>query len=150
MNHRRVYTEYLQGGPFDYQYQEMGAMRFPKNMTWLATNETIPLNDHKLVFQLADTLNEMNKDNGNYTIDFIRFIQTSPNMLYYYNGIRKDDGTVPTVSEVAANDSLTLPTIPDPEVDQLKADLREITSDPELMRDMALNMFKAYKDFMGK
>ena len=125
-------------------------MRIPKNMTWLSTNETIPLNDHKLVFQLADTLNEMNKGNNNYTIDFIRFIQTSPNMLHYYDGIRKGDGTVPTVSEVAANDSLTLPTIPDPVVDQLKAELGKITSDTELMRDMALNMFKAYKDFMSE
>jgi len=67
----RVHTAYLNGTTRDdYQYQEMGPMRFPVSLT--LDNETVEINDHKMVFQLAATLNEMNGGNDtDYGVNFI-------------------------------------------------------------------------------
>jgi hypothetical protein len=46
--------------PDEYQYQEMGPMRFPVTVKYADTNETLEIQDHKMVFQLGDKLNELN------------------------------------------------------------------------------------------
>ena len=68
----RVHTAYLNGTTRDdYQYQEMGPMRFPVSLT--RGNETVDIQDHKMVFQLADVLNEMNGGNtSDYAVNFIK------------------------------------------------------------------------------
>ena len=67
----RVHTAYLDGTtPDQYQYQEMGPMRFPVSMT--LGNETVEINDHKMVFQLAATLNEINGNSSEYAVNFIK------------------------------------------------------------------------------
>jgi hypothetical protein len=49
----------------------MGPMRFPVSLT--LDNETIEINDHKMVFQLAATLNEKNGGNDtDYAVNFIK------------------------------------------------------------------------------
>lgn len=46
-------------------------MRFPVSLT--LDNETVEINDHKMVFQLADTVNEMNGGNtSDYAVNFIK------------------------------------------------------------------------------
>ncbi|KAK7729535.1 hypothetical protein SLS57_002022 [Botryosphaeria dothidea] len=76
----RVHTAYLNGSaPEDYQYQEMGPMRFPVSLTNTTTNDTIQIMDHRMVFQLADTLNEMNSHDPAWSVDFIKWIQSSTN-----------------------------------------------------------------------
>ena len=59
----RIRTKYLNNtSPDQYQYQEMGPMRFPVSITYAETNETFDIQDHKMVFQLADVLNKMNAE----------------------------------------------------------------------------------------
>lgn len=48
----------------------MGPMRFPVDLT--LGNETVEINDHKMVFQLADVLNEMNGNSSEYMVNFIK------------------------------------------------------------------------------
>lgn len=50
-------------------------MRFPVETFYPDTNETIQINDHKMVFQLADTLNKMNKKRPDYKVNFIKYIR---------------------------------------------------------------------------
>lgn len=52
----------------------MGPMRFPVDIYYADTNETIPINDHKMVFQLAETLNKMNKNKHGYDVNFIKYV----------------------------------------------------------------------------
>ncbi|KAK2739761.1 hypothetical protein FQN57_006458 [Myotisia sp. PD_48] len=143
----RIKTHYFEKKR-PWQYQEMGAMRFPKEVFYKTKNETMPMNDQKLVFQLADTLNRMNGNSKEHKIEFIPFVQANPNALYYVNGIRKPNGEPPTFHEYSTNSSYRLTFPPDPAVDAARKKLEEITNDPEVLGDMALNMFKAHKDWM--
>lgn len=60
----RVHTSYLNGTtPDQYQYQEMGPMRFPVEIKDPESNETLEIKDHRMVFQLAGVLNELNGHN---------------------------------------------------------------------------------------
>ena len=145
---RRVHTAYLEGGPSDYQYQDMGPMRFPEKIENAELNLTIPVNDMKLTFQLADVMNELNRGNGNFTVKFIPWIQTSPNGLSYYNGVRKPDGTVPTVTETQADSNLTAQLAVDPLVANATAQITEIACNPDNVPAVATNVFTAYKKFV--
>jgi hypothetical protein len=128
----------------------MGAMRFPESITYPGKNETLQVNDHRLVFQLADELNKLNNNNQNFSIDFIPWLQRSPNGLSYMSGIRKPDGTAPTVTEVKNDPSLAPPTPEtDPALKDLQKELTNILGNPELMADMATNMYAAHKSFIG-
>ncbi|KAG2177779.1 hypothetical protein INT43_003026 [Umbelopsis isabellina] len=97
----RVHTHYF-GKPNDYHYQEMGPMRFP--VEWVYQNKTLPVKDHKIVFQLADELNAKNKKKDH--VEFIEWFQSNPNNLRYFNGVRLPDGRVPTVTDIANDPSL--------------------------------------------
>jgi hypothetical protein len=127
----------------------MGAMRFPQNVTFQASNETLPINDQRLVFEIAAEINEINKGKEELQVKFIPWIQNDPNGLYYFNGIRKPDGTVPTLTEIATDPSLTLPAEENPAADVIEAQIANLTNNHDLLRQMALNMPKAYKEFMG-
>jgi len=71
----RVHTSYLNGSkPDQYQYQEMGPMRFPVSITY-PNNDTIQILDHRMVFQLADVLNKQNGGDPEYAVNFIKWIQ---------------------------------------------------------------------------
>ncbi|KAJ9123058.1 hypothetical protein QFC22_001247 [Naganishia vaughanmartiniae] len=100
----RLHTSYLNGTkPEDYQYQEMGPMRFPVSLTYAGTNETLEIQDHKLVFQVADVLNGMNKDKDPaLQVNFIPWIQSNPNTYNYVGGLRNADGTTPRRSQYPA------------------------------------------------
>jgi monoamine oxidase len=74
----RIYTSYLNGTqPGEYQYQEMGPMRFPVKIK--RGNETYPIKDHQMVFQLADALNKRNGNASDLAVNFIKWIENSPN-----------------------------------------------------------------------
>jgi hypothetical protein len=51
-------------------------MRFPVETFYPDTNETIQINDHKMVFQLADALNKMNKKRPDYKVNFIKYVRS--------------------------------------------------------------------------
>ncbi|KAL8790941.1 MAG: hypothetical protein Q9213_000366 [Squamulea squamosa] len=145
----RVHTAYLEGGPYDYQYQEMGPMRFPVSIQYTGTNETIPINDMKLVFQLADIMNQLNEGQKNYTVEFIPWIQESPNGLHYFSGLKNADGLPPTAKEVKSNPKLALPVPADPIVGNITDLISDIACSPKTMAAAAKNVFTAYKAFIN-
>ncbi|KAL8760740.1 MAG: hypothetical protein Q9184_003098, partial [Pyrenodesmia sp. 2 TL-2023] len=144
----RVQTAYLEGGPSDYQYQEMGPMRFPESIQYTGSNETLPGNDMKLVFQLADVMNQLNEGNKNYTVRFIPWIQESPNGLYYFNGFKQANGLPPTVTEIEDNQSLTGGIPVDPQVGNVTDLVFGIGCNPNTTAVAAKNVFTAYKSFV--
>lgn len=148
MTNRRVHTAYLEGGPSDYQYQEMGPMRFPESIQYAGSNETIPLNDMKLVFQLADIMNQLNEGQSNYTVNFIPWIQESPNGLVYLNGFKQANGLPPTVADIDTSQNSTTQPPVDPTVGNITDAITELSCTPELMEAAGRNVFTAYKAFV--
>ena len=72
-----MHTAYLEGGPSDYQYMEMGPMRFPETIQLAGSNETLPINDMKLVFQLGEIMNQLNNGHPNFTVKFTPWVCVS-------------------------------------------------------------------------
>ncbi|OTB15163.1 hypothetical protein K445DRAFT_124185 [Daldinia sp. EC12] len=142
----RVHTEYLSGGPFDYSYQEMGPMRFPESIEY--SNVTYNITDHQMVFQLAREMNTLNNYDKNFSVDFIPWIQSNPNGLYYHNGIKLDTGLPPTVAQTKANTSLVISYPMDPSTKTLSDKIDAITSNETFMIELASNTFKAHRDFL--
>ena len=124
-------------------------MRFPESITNTETNETLPVNDMKLVFQLADVMNQLNTGDANFTINFIPWIQNSPNGLYYYNGFKKSNGLPPTITEISNNENLTVQAPVDPLVTNVTDLVEELTCSPEVMARTARNVFTAHKAWLN-
>ncbi|KAL8957799.1 MAG: hypothetical protein Q9193_005021 [Seirophora villosa] len=139
---------YLEGGPSDYQYQDMGPQRFPESIQYAGSNETIPVNDMKLVFQLGDIMNQLNDGDANATVKFIPWIQTSPNGLSYFSGFKKANGLPPTVTESEATENLTSQSQVNPVVGNITDQIAAIGCEPETMAAAAKNVFTAHKTFI--
>jgi monoamine oxidase len=90
----RMMTAHLNGSSLkDRQYHEMGPMRFPYEITDPDTIKTYQIQDAKMVFQLADVLNEMNADKDEkLQIEFITWIQKANNTPITTTA-RRPDGT---------------------------------------------------------
>ena len=150
---RRIRTHHF-AGPNDYEYQEMGPMRFPEEVIY--KNETLPINDHKLVFDLASYLNNMNHNDTRYRVDWIPWYQTNANgnNLVYMGGIRKADGSVPTQNDIDADPSLKYTVDNGAEMTAEVASIKAFEdatfySDEELMA-VANNMFEAHSQFISE
>ncbi|KAF4625891.1 hypothetical protein G7Y89_g12271 [Cudoniella acicularis] len=105
----RVHTSYLNGTkPDQYQYQEMGPMRFPVSITYSNTNETFDISDHKMVFQLVGAINNLNGNDSALMVNSIQqfsWIQSSPNAPAT-TSFRLPDGTVPSTADLTADPTL--------------------------------------------
>ncbi|KAL2870559.1 flavin monoamine oxidase family protein [Aspergillus lucknowensis] len=146
----RIRTQYLNGtSPEQYQYQEMGPMRFPVSITYAEQNETLEIQDHKMVFQLADTLNKLNrKRNPELKVEFIQFVQQSLNVPASAGGNRLANGRIPTAGEVAADPGLvyTAASPNDTLVEEAEAAYENYIKDDELsMKQFATNVYRAHK-----
>jgi hypothetical protein len=146
----RMMTAYLNGSsPEDGQYHEMGPMRFPYEITDPDTNETYPIQDMKMVFQLAEVLNEMNagKDKK-LQIEFIPWIQKANNTPITTTA-RRPDGTFPGQTEIAENPDYAAvvgysnETAAEEAIQALE-DVKGLT--PERIKFYALNVFRAHKE----
>lgn len=146
----RVHTTYLNGSkPEDYQYQEMGPMRFPVSISDPDTNETLQIMDHRMVFQLADELNKQNGNDSSLAVNFIKWIQSSPGVPSSTSK-RRPDGTVPSVAEVSddpayatnLNATYSNATL----VAQAKGAIEEWSDlDHDKIASIATNVFRAHK-----
>lgn len=143
----RVRTEYLSGGPFDYSYQEMGAMRFPSTIDF--GDDTFNVTDHQMVFQLAEEMNSLNSHDSNLSVDFIPWLQQSDNGFHYYDGIRVGTGLPPTLGQIAEDPSLTIDLPLDESTKSTQAQLQAILANATLLVEVATNMHRAHKDFLG-
>jgi monoamine oxidase len=146
----RIRTKYLNNtSPDQYQYQEMGPMRFPVSITYADTNETLEIQDHRMVFQLAGVLNEMNKHKPELQVNFIPWIQSSPNVPAASGGNRLPNGQIPSAAQVAANSSLvyTAASSNATAVAEAESDYEGYTTlnDRETLRKIATNMYQAHK-----
>ncbi|ORY16017.1 hypothetical protein BCR34DRAFT_584715 [Clohesyomyces aquaticus] len=151
----RIRTKYLANStPEEYQYQEMGPMRFPVSVKYADTNETFDIEDHKMVFQLGATLNEMNKQDPKVAVKFIPWIQSSPNLPANSNGYRLPNGRIPSAAQIAANSSLRYhaAAASNPEAAEHASEEIEkfIGLTPELMRNVSRNVFQAHKEATEK
>ncbi|KAF2250325.1 hypothetical protein BU26DRAFT_300010 [Trematosphaeria pertusa] len=151
----RIRTKYLAGTtPDEYQYQEMGPMRFPVSVKYADTNETLDIQDHKMVFQLGATLNEMNGNDSELAVNFIPWIQSSPNVPANSNGYRLPNGRIPSASQIKANSSLRLPAAapsdPDAAEQAEEASNAFLGDTPEEMRNISINIYKAHKEAIEK
>lgn len=151
----RVRTKYLAGSrPEDYQYQEMGPMRFPVAIRYADTNETLEIQDHKMVFQLAETLNKLNGNNSDLAVRFIRWIQSSPNTPTNSRGGRLVNGLIPSAAQVRANSSLVGPAQTPPDAAAVNAASDNFTSFIDLSRErvasLANNVYKAHKEAIAR
>lgn len=127
----------------------MGPMRFPYQ--WISSsNETFNISDHQLVFQLAAEMNEINNHAANWSVDFIPWLQSSANGLYYYDGIRTATGLPPTSVQVSANSSLSLQTSYDASTLALEEQVAAVASSDDIYKEIATNMFAAHREFTGK
>ncbi|KAL2816054.1 flavin-containing amine oxidoreductase-domain containing protein [Aspergillus cavernicola] len=147
----RIRTKYLNGTtPEEYQYQEMGPMRFPVSITYAEQNETLEIQDHKMVFQLADTLNKMNAaGHPELEVDFIPFVQQSDNVPAPAGGNRLADGRIPTAGEVSAQPGLvyTAGSPNETRTDEAEAAYEAYTyrDDRVSAKSVAENLFRAHK-----
>ncbi|KAI4911455.1 uncharacterized protein J4E92_010268 [Alternaria infectoria] len=153
----RIRTKYLAGStPEQYQYQEMGPMRFPVSITYPDQNETLEINDHKMVFQLGDVLNQMNGGNtSDLAVNFINWIQSSPNLPANSNGYRLPNGRIPSAAQIKSNaTAYTLPAAEGPDeeaVEKAEEAYEEFVGyTPEVEREIATNVFKAHKNAVDK
>ncbi|OJZ80069.1 hypothetical protein ASPFODRAFT_54094 [Aspergillus luchuensis CBS 106.47] len=152
----RIRTRYLNHSrPDQYQYQEMGPMRFPMNITYADTNETLQIQDHRMVLQLADVLNQRNADtHPELQVNFIPFIQHNPNVPADTGGVRLPNGRIPTLAQVKANSSLsyTAPPSNATAVAVAKAQYKQYTQidQSSTIREVARNMYSAHKAAIEK
>ncbi|PSN75214.1 hypothetical protein BS50DRAFT_478236 [Corynespora cassiicola Philippines] len=151
----RIRTKYLAGTtPDQYQYQEMGPMRFPVSVKYPDTNETLDIQDHKMVFQLADVLNQMNGNATDLAVNFIPWIQSSPNVPANSNGFRLPNGRIPSAAQIQANSSYRLAAAEssDPEAAEMAEEEYEsfIDATNERLRNVSQNIYKAHKEAIEK
>jgi monoamine oxidase len=146
----RIRTAYLNGtSPEDGQYHELGPMRYPFEITDTETNETFPIMDQRMVFQLIDVMNEINAGNDTLHVKLIDWIQSSPNTPVQSN-FRRPDGTFPSKTDVATDPEYEAPpTVYGNETAAAIAiealdEFKGLT--PEHIRLSATNIFKAYKE----
>ncbi|KAI4641437.1 uncharacterized protein J4E78_010409 [Alternaria triticimaculans] len=144
----RIRTAYLNGtSPDEGQYHELGPMRFPYEITDSETNETFPFNDQRMIFQLADVLNELNADKEELHVKFIEWIQSSPNTPAD-SPFRRPDGTIPSKTEIATDPAYknTIAYGNATAVEEANAALEDFKGlDAERVKMYATNIFKAYK-----
>lgn len=129
-------------------------MRFPESIK-VSPNLTLPINDQKLVFSLGAHLNKLNNNNPKYKVDFIPWLQRSPNGngLVYMGGKRKPDGTVPTQKEILENPELAYK-VDDgakmtAELTGIQAKITAKFFNNDTIKAVAENMYKAHKQFIG-
>ncbi|KAF1999220.1 hypothetical protein P154DRAFT_523440 [Amniculicola lignicola CBS 123094] len=151
----RIRTKYLAGTtPDQYQYQEMGPMRFPVSVTYADTNETLDIQDHKMVFQLGDVLNAMNGNASDLAVKFIPWIQSSPNVPANSNGFRLPNGRIPSAAQIRANSSYRYPAAnasnPEEAAFALEAVEELLDESPERLRNASQNIFAAHKEAIAK
>ncbi|KKY16114.1 putative l-amino acid oxidase [Diplodia seriata] len=143
----RFRTRYVGGTD---EWAEMGPMRLPYSVTY-KDGETLEYTDHRMVWQLADTLNAMNGNSSEWKVDFIPWIQHHPNELLALGTGRHPDGSIPTRAEIAANSSLGKPAPLDTqEYDETKQKMDGILKGKEALKSIQRDVWRAHKQAMDQ
>ncbi|KAL0262022.1 hypothetical protein SLS55_003457 [Diplodia seriata] len=143
----RFRTRYVGGTD---EWAEMGPMRLPYSVTY-KDGETLEYTDHRMVWQLADTLNAMNGNSSEWKVDFIPWIQHHPNELLALGTGRHPDGSIPTRAEIAANSGLGKPAPLDTqEYDETKQKMDGILKRKEALKSIQRDVWRAHKQAMDQ
>ncbi|KAK2616445.1 hypothetical protein QQS21_000687 [Conoideocrella luteorostrata] len=146
----RVHTEYLTGGPDDYSYQELGAMRLPVDYVDPESKKKYNISDTQLVFELIREMNKLNKDSADFKIELIDWIESDDNGLQYFGGIRLPNGLPPTVKQVADDPDLSPDAENDAETKATEKKLEDSLPGDEFLLQMAKSMYKAHREWNDK
>lgn len=122
----------------------------PVSIEYKDTGESLAIKDHQMVFQLAEVLNNWNAEkNPELKVEFIKWIQSSPNTPANSRGGRLPDGRIPAASDIAADPSLrgpgqTAPNATEAEIGQ-KAWAEHLGITDEVIRNLAVDMYGEHK-----
>ncbi|OJD38887.1 l-amino-acid oxidase [Diplodia corticola] len=143
----RFRTRYVGGTD---EWAEMGPMRLPHSVTY-KDGETLEYTDHRMVWQLADTLNDMNRNSSEWKVDFIPWIQHHPNELLALGTGRHPDGSIPTRADIEADPSLGKPAPPEPqEYDDTKQQMDRILKRKDSLKAVQRDVWRAHKQAMDQ
>lgn len=145
----RLRTIYVGGTQ---ERREMGAMRLPYRVTYKDDNETIEYSDHAMTFQLAEWLNDINQDNRtDLNIDFIPWMQHSPNELLALGTGRHPDGSIPTRADIASNSSLGKPApLTTQEYKDVKARMDSILMNKNTLKEIQRDVWRVHDRIMAE
>ncbi|KAL4795143.1 hypothetical protein BDV19DRAFT_399008 [Aspergillus venezuelensis] len=133
------------------EWAEMGPMRLPYSVTYKDDNETLRYTDHELTFQMAETLNNMNKNDSRWKIDFIPWIQHHPNELIAQGTRRHPDGRIPTRAEIEGDPSLNeAADMSTAEYNNTQGDMDRILKNEETLKSLQRNVWLAHKTAMDE
>ncbi|KAG5986526.1 hypothetical protein E4U43_005473, partial [Claviceps pusilla] len=144
----RIHTAYLTGGPSNYSYQDLGAMKIPLDYTDPESGNTMNISDFQLVYQLIEEMNRLNADNETLRLDVTPWIEDSDNGLQYFGEFRMPSGLPPTVRQVRENASLSRPEPMDAETTALTRKLNQTLPGRKFMVKMATSMYKAHREWI--
>ncbi|KAL3469551.1 hypothetical protein BJX99DRAFT_268120 [Aspergillus californicus] len=144
----RFRTRYVAGTD---EWAEMGPMRLPYSVTYRDDNETLRYTDHEMTFQLAETLNDMNKNETKWKIDFIPWIQHHPNELIAQGTRRHPDGRIPTRAEVEADSGLSdPPDMTSAEYTNTENSMDSILKKEATLKSLQRDVWRAHKTAMDQ
>ncbi|KAL3431270.1 hypothetical protein BDV09DRAFT_198889 [Aspergillus tetrazonus] len=144
----RFRTRYVAGTD---EWAEMGPMRLPYSVTYKDDNETLRYTDHELTFQLARILNDMNKNDPKWKIDFIPWIQHHENELIAQGTRRHPDGRIPTRGEIEADPSLkNAPEMTSAEYANTQDRMDAILKNKDTLKSIQRNVWRAHKTVMDE
>ncbi|KAJ5753369.1 uncharacterized protein N7511_007522 [Penicillium nucicola] len=133
------------------EWAEMGPMRLPYSVTYKDDNETLLYSDHQLTFQMATILNDMNKNDSQWKIEFIPWIQHSPNELLAQGTRRHPDGRIPTRAEVEANPDLEdAPAMTTAEFNNTQNSMDKILKNETTLKSLQKDVWHAHKIAMDE
>lgn len=131
------------------EWAEMGPMRLPYSVTYKKDNETLLYTDHQLTFQMAEMLNTMNRNDSQWKIDFIPWIQHSPNELIAQGTHRHSDGRIPTRADIENDPSLkSSPAMTSLEYKNTEDQMNKILKDESTLRSIQNDVWRAHKTAM--
>ena len=144
----RFRTRYVAGTD---EWAEMGPMRLPYSVTYKDDNETLRYTDHELTFQLAWILNDMNKNDPKWKIDFIPWIQHHENELIAQGTRRHPDGRIPTRGEIEADPSLKdAPKMTSAEYANTQYRMDAVLKNKDTLKSIQRNVWRAHKTAMDE
>lgn len=133
------------------EFAEMGPMRLPYTVTYKSDNSTHEYTEHRLTFQLAETLNSMNGNDSKWKVDFIPWIQHHPNELIAWGTGRHPDGSIPTRADIMANSSLAKPpAMVSAAYNETKHHMNDILKNETMLKAIQADVWRSHKLVMGQ
>ncbi|GES59698.1 L-amino acid oxidase LaoA [Aspergillus terreus] len=132
------------------EWAEMGPMRLPVRAHY-ADGEVVEYTDHAMVFQLAELLNQMNRNDSQWRIDFIPWIQHHPNELLALDTRRLPDGRIPTRADIEQDSSLEEPAaVSGEEYDRTESRMDAILMRKEKLKSLQRDVWRAHREAMDQ